>query len=63
MKNPMKSIPKREQQRLLNLERKSRASGNWGPWESLPLPLGSVGQGGWAATFTTCHRQPGLRGA
>ncbi|MGL5736254.1 MAG: DUF7694 domain-containing protein [Beijerinckiaceae bacterium] len=52
----LKSVPKKEARRLLLAERALRASGSWGPWETLPLLPGQVGSGGWASTFTACHR-------
>ena len=56
MGDPMKHLPQKERHRLLNLERKFRQSGSWGPWESLPVAPGSVGKGGWASYVTTAHR-------
>ncbi len=52
----LKTVKDKDRKRLLNLERKVRQSGQWGPWETLHFPPGSCGGGGWAATFTACHR-------
>jgi hypothetical protein len=54
--NIPKTVPKKEAARLLQLERKHRASGQWGQWETIPIMPGTVGNGGWAATVTTCHK-------
>lgn len=51
----MKQIPKKDAAALLARERKFRRSGDWGAWEQLTFPPGSVGDG-WAAEFTTAHR-------
>ncbi len=56
MPNPaMKHLQPKEQQRLLHLERKFRASGSWGPWDRIPLPQGQLGSG-WASACHACHR-------
>lgn len=52
----LKTVPPKVARRLLLAEQRLRASGVWGKWETLPLMPGQVGQGGWAATFTACHR-------
>ena len=56
MGDVLKAVPAKERQRLLNLERKFRQSGNWGEWEHLPVAPGSAGKGGWASYVTTAHR-------
>ena len=48
----LKTVPPKERLRLLALERKFRASGNWGPWETIPLDPGAMGEG-WAGQ---CHQ-------
>lgn len=48
----LKTVPPKERLRLLALERKFRASGKWGPWETIPLEPGQGGDG-WAGQ---CHQ-------
>ncbi len=48
----LKTVPPKERHRLLALERKYRASGEWGPWDPLPLAPGQGGYG-WAGQ---CHQ-------
>lgn len=48
----LKTVPPKERQRLLNLERKFRASGQWGEWETIHLAPGQAGTG-WAGQ---CHQ-------
>ena len=55
MKNPLKNVPPKEQRRLLALERKFRASGDWGVWETIPLAPGQGGDG-WAGQCHQVHR-------
>jgi len=56
MRNPaLKKIATKEQLRLLNLERKFRANGEWGTWEKILLTPGQGGDG-WAAECHACHR-------
>ncbi|ANH49077.1 DUF7694 domain-containing protein [Tritonibacter mobilis] len=50
------NVPKKERLRLLAAERKRRESGNWGEWEEMHFPPGSVGSVGWAGSITTAHR-------
>lgn len=52
----LKTVKDKDRKRLLNLERKFRQSGQWGPWETLHFLPGSCGGGGWASEFTTAHR-------
>lgn len=55
-RNPaMKDCPKKLQIALLARERKLRASGDWGPWETLTFPPGTIGQG-WTWDFQTAHK-------
>lgn len=51
----MDGLPKRDQRRLLDREARIRRIGEWGPWETITFPAGSAGSG-WAACFTTAHR-------
>lgn len=51
----LKTVPHKERLRLLALERKFRASGEWGPWERLMLTPGQAGTDGWASNFQACH--------
>jgi hypothetical protein len=52
----LKTISPKERLRLLALERKFRASGDWGAWEHLPLVPGQAGTNGWASECQACHR-------
>lgn len=56
MKDPMKLVSKKDRQRLLNRERKFRATGDWGHWETMPVFPGSAGNGGWASHVTQRYR-------
>lgn len=54
--NPaLELLPRNERRVLLAKEKTARSSGDWGPWEKLTFPKGSVGSG-WAAEFGTAHR-------
>jgi hypothetical protein len=44
-----------ERRHLLSAEAKARRAGTWTPWETITFPRGSAGDG-WAAEFTTVHR-------
>lgn len=48
----LKTVPPKERRRLLARERKLRASGDWGPWETIHLHPAQLG-GGWAGA---CHQ-------
>lgn len=48
----LKIVSPKERLRLLALERKFRASGDWGPWETITLAPGQGGSG-WAGQ---CHQ-------
>lgn len=52
----LKAVSPKERLRLLALERKFRASGDWGAWERLPLTPGQAGTNGWASECQVCHR-------
>jgi len=44
--NPaIKHLPRREQDKLLAREARNRMTGNWGEWETIPLPNGTGGVG------------------
>lgn len=40
---------------LLAAEARARKSGDWGPWERLTFPGGTI-SGGWSGEFTIAHR-------
>jgi len=48
-------LPRPERKALINREGRRRASGDWGPWERLPLPNGTGG-GGWNREVRFAHR-------
>lgn len=55
MSNPaLKHVSPKERQRLLNLERKFRTSGEWGPWER--LDIAGNNRGGWLEQCHACHK-------
>ena len=47
---PRKALP------ILNRERKARAQGHWGPWETLDAAEAMKGARGWAAQVTEVYR-------
>lgn len=49
------NISRNERRHLLAKEAKARRAGTWSAWETLTFPPGTVGRG-WAAEFTTAHR-------
>jgi hypothetical protein len=54
--NPAIQHLSRQQRRsILGLEAKHRASGDWPPWEKIPLP-GGTGGGGWNREVRAAHR-------
>lgn len=54
--NPVLSNVDRGVRRLLlRQEEKNRVSGDWGEWETLTFPEGTVGRG-WAREFTKAHK-------
>lgn len=54
--NPaLKELPKKKRDALLAAERRRRRAGEWGEWERVSFSPGSAGSG-WAAHFTTAHR-------
>lgn len=48
-------VSRKDQQRLLYIERKWRKCGKWGEWETIQFEPGRAGSG-WAALFTTAHK-------
>ncbi len=54
--NPaLAQVSRSERRAILSAEATARRRNEWGPWEMLRFPRGSVGHG-WAAEFTTAHR-------
>ena len=53
---PVDELSRAERRHLLKREEKRRRTGQWGPWETLTVPAGSMGRSGWGATVTTVHR-------
>lgn len=51
-----KGLPRNQRRVLLAAEAKRRKSGDWGEWETLTFPMGSVGGSGWTYFITTVHR-------
>lgn len=51
----LQRLPRNERRLALANEARCRRSGNWGEWEKLTFPAGSVGSG-WAAEITTAFR-------
>lgn len=49
------TVSRNERRLLLRREEQSRKTGAWGEWETLTFLPGSAGKG-WAADFTTAHR-------
>lgn len=57
MTNPALNLaPKKDRAGLLERERKLRRTGQWGAWETLTFPPGSMGAGAWTWAITTAHR-------
>lgn len=46
---------KAERNAILAQERKRRKTGDWGPWERVTFPAGTIGSG-WAREFTVAHK-------
>jgi len=54
--NPaLQNIDRNQRRVLLKAEAVARERGDWGPWETLTFPHGTVGRG-WAREFTKAHR-------
>lgn len=45
-----------ERRRVLKSEATIRKSGQWGAWQTLTFPPGTVGRSGWVAEFTIAHK-------
>lgn len=57
MINPcMDHLPRRMRKQLVELERQRRKSGEWGEWERLSFPPGTVGRRGWPAEISIAYR-------
>lgn len=50
------NLSRNQRRSLLMAEAKRRKSGDWGEWERLEFPPGSVGPSGWVADFKTAYR-------
>jgi hypothetical protein len=54
--NPaIEHLPRQQRRHILERETSRRKSGNWGPWEIIPLPNGAPG-GGWCRDVESAHR-------
>lgn len=51
----LRNVDRNQRRLLLRAEADARDSGNWGKWETLTFPAGTVGRG-WAAGFTKAHK-------
>ncbi len=49
-------VSRNERRVLLRSEEKHRSSGDWGPWETLKFPRGTVGKTGWLIDIMTAHK-------
>jgi len=49
MNSAIHHLQRKDQMRLLNLERKWRASGDWGVWQTTDIVPGQINTGGWAS--------------
>jgi len=57
MTNPaIKHIQRPTRRRLLAEEARRRANGDWGPWETIPLPNGAPLGDGWCREIRAVHR-------
>lgn len=54
--DPMSALPRSQRRRVIADEKRRRKSGAWGEWETLTFPPRSVFPTGWAACFTTAHK-------
>lgn len=56
MANPaLETLSRNERRLLLSAEARNRKTGEWGSWETITFPQGTVGKG-WTFTITTCHK-------
>jgi hypothetical protein len=57
MTNPiLRCTNRRERRALLDREARARKSGQWGDWEVLSFPVGTVASSGWPSEITTAYR-------
>lgn len=55
MHDVLNTVSRGERRRLLDNEAAARRTGEWGAWESITFPRGTVGNG-WAADFECAHK-------
>jgi hypothetical protein len=55
MHQALREVDRATRRRCLRAEAQARKDGAWGEWETLTFPRGNAGRG-WAADFTTAHR-------
>ena len=48
-------LNRNERRVLLQAEAVARKSGDWGPWQTLTFPAGTIGRG-WTRDITTAHK-------
>jgi hypothetical protein len=51
----LSTVSRNERRLLLRAEAVARKSGDWGPWQTLTFPPGTIGQG-WSHDITTAHK-------
>jgi hypothetical protein len=51
----LESCSRQERRFLLKREERARKTGEWGEWEKITFPRGTVGSG-WSRDFDTAHR-------
>lgn len=49
-------LPRQQRRQILAKEKLNRKTGKWGAWETITFPPRSVYPTGWAACFTTAHK-------
>lgn len=55
MNDALRHLDRAARRSLLKAEAKAREVGDWGAWEVVKFPRGSVGRG-WSAELTTAHK-------